>query len=121
MTYEYAAALVRVIDGDTVILRLDLGLRLSFVDSFRLLGLNAPELHSRDEDERKRAAASAAALNEILSAPGMKIRARTAKSDKYGRWLVELEVAPQSGPEWLSVNRWLIEKGHAVPYDGGAR
>src|SRR4051812_39086716 len=44
--YRYSAKLIRVIDGDTVVLEIDLGFRHHIHDQrVRLLGVNAPELH----------------------------------------------------------------------------
>lgn len=42
--------------------------------------------------------------------------------DKYGRWLAEIYPTDPSGnPEAVSVNKQLIDAGHAVPYmPGGA-
>ncbi len=42
--FEYRARLVRVVDGDTLDLTLDLGFGIIRTDRFRLFGLNAPEL-----------------------------------------------------------------------------
>lgn len=44
--WTYRASLVRVVDGDTVVMRLDLGFRTSCEQSLRLVGVNAPELFS---------------------------------------------------------------------------
>lgn len=47
--YRYQAKLIRVIDGDTVVLEIDQGFRQFRHDqSVRLLGVNAPELHGPD-------------------------------------------------------------------------
>lgn len=42
--YEFRADLIRIIDGDTVVMRCDVGFRLTAEHSFRLVGVNAPEL-----------------------------------------------------------------------------
>ena len=44
--WTYRASLVRVVDGDTAVMRLDLGFRTSCEQSLRLIGVNAPELFS---------------------------------------------------------------------------
>ena len=41
--YEYRAKCIRVIDGDTVHLEVDLGFRMSCHHHFRLLGIDTPE------------------------------------------------------------------------------
>ena len=44
MDYSYDGTCVRVIDGDTVELKIDLGFRMWFVTKARLAGIQAPEL-----------------------------------------------------------------------------
>jgi endonuclease YncB( thermonuclease family) len=103
---EYPAEIVRVIDGDTVILRVDVGFRSRYEDSFRLMGCNAPEGKANE---------SAQKLRELLQ-PGLAVTVKTAKPEKYGRWLAD--IATDDIP---SISRWLIEHGFAAPYDGGKR
>ncbi len=40
--YEYQADVIRVIDGDTLLLDIDLGLRIRLKQIVRLLDVNAP-------------------------------------------------------------------------------
>lgn len=83
MLYTYAATLIRVIDGDTVRLVLDLGFRITLREqSYRLLRINAPELRTAAGKPSK------AWLEEFLK--GKSLVATTQKSDDFGRWLVEL-------------------------------
>jgi len=51
--FEYKIEILRVIDGDTVEARVDLGFHTFVVEKMRLWGINTPELHSRDEQERQ--------------------------------------------------------------------
>lgn len=126
MSWEYSAELVRVVDGDTVVLKVtkdfelpvDFGfhvldtvhLHKSAVMSFRLQGINAPELVGATYEAGR---ASKAALENLLAMGP--IRAVTTKPDKYGRWLVTLYVSPPSGIE-VDVNAAMVESGFAVPY-----
>ena len=41
--YNYPCKVVRVIDGDTAVLEVNLGFNIRFTETFRLLGINAPE------------------------------------------------------------------------------
>jgi endonuclease YncB( thermonuclease family) len=50
-TYVYGAAVARVIDGDTLILRLDLGFEVWKEQRIRLAGVDAPELNTKDGQE----------------------------------------------------------------------
>lgn len=113
MTFEYRhAAVVRVVDGDTARLNLDLGNAVRWEENFRLAGIDAPERGTPGAD------AATGYLEGLLSA-GLS-RVVTHKPDKYGRWLVDLYIAaPQGGEQ--HVNRAMVVGGFAVEYSGGVR
>jgi hypothetical protein len=51
--YEYNCKIVRVIDGDSIILDIDLGFGLWIHgESIRLFGVDCPECRSRDKEEK---------------------------------------------------------------------
>lgn len=103
--YSYAATLVRVTDGDTVILDVDLGFRLRAMMPFRLLGVNAPEMSTSDGPVSRQWVIDWFAKNPTF-------RVDTAKDpEKYGRWLAV--VRPYSG---ASLNEALVTASMAVPY-----
>lgn len=109
--YQYAARVVRVIDADTVVLDIDLGLRTwRHSEYIRLLGLNAPERGTEAGTQ------ATAWLREMLPV-GTLVRLVTRKdqTEKYGRWLGVLWRA-QDGNK--SINGLLVETAHAVPWDG---
>lgn len=105
MTYEYAARLVRVVDGDTLDLDVDLGFRTHVFERFRLLGYAAPETR-----EPGGAAATAALRDRV----GGALIVRTHKPDSFGRWLADVFVDGQS------VVLELIAGGYGKPWDGRA-
>lgn len=82
--YTYAARLVRVVDGDTVVLDLDFGFyqwRLN--RSYRLARIDAPEMSTMEGHEAR------SWLVVRLSG----VRAylvTTSKADSFDRWIVEL-------------------------------
>lgn len=63
-------------------------------------------------------AEATAHLRGLLSIP--LTRVETTKPDKYGRWLVDIWVAPTQGGE-LHVNKMMVIEGHAKEYFGGAK
>lgn len=78
MTYEYRATVRRVVDGDTVILDVDLGFNMSLnKQSFRLLGINAREHTMPGGIE------AADHLAQILPV-GTPVVVSSVKTDKYG-------------------------------------
>lgn len=108
--YEYAAKLVRVVDGDTAIFDVDLGFKIRTIVSFRLLGINTPELISGD---RGLGLLAKAELERLLSLGSTKIVSeKPLKTDKYGRWLGTFYVASPIGE--VNVNESLIAGGFAV-------
>jgi micrococcal nuclease len=101
-------------DGDTCRLDVDLGFHTWTLNQpFRLHGIDAHELG----DETGRAARDYARALMPVGAELIAITYRD-KREKYGRMLAELYQ-----PEDLvtSINQKLIDAGHAVAYDGGAR
>ena len=105
--YEYAATVLKVVDGDTVHLEVDLGLDQSRKLSARLYGINAPELNT---------AAGKAARQHLtfllFGGDGPRVTVRTYKDrrEKYGRYLGTLVKAG------VDVNHQMVEDGHAVVY-----
>lgn len=110
--YTYQASVVQVLDGDTVRCTLDLGLRIYSTQPVRLAGIDAPEKHT---DAGKAARAFLASLLQ----PGEAVVVHTRKPDKYGRVLGTI-LASHDGHQ-LDVAQAMVQAGHAVPYDGGAR
>ena len=105
--YQYRATIDRVIDGDTVDVRVDLGFHVGLKVRTRLFGLDAPEVSTPE------GRVSRDRLRERLPA-GAEVRIETFKAagDKYGRWLATI---------WLdgaSVNEWLVVEGLAGLYGG---
>ncbi len=86
-TYRYAATVERVIDGDTIVVSVDLGFRLAWSTPVRLYGVNAPEIGTLAGKQSLNYTARwlrEAARVVIESAhPGR-------AGDKYGRWLARV-------------------------------
>ena len=106
--YEYRATLVRVIDGDTIVANIDLGMHIHVEQIIRLVGVNAPERNTPAGAE------ATAWLNAALGVPGVNnllvIRTSKDKQEKYGRWLGEILVG------LVNVNEALVATGNAVVY-----
>lgn len=107
--YEYKAKLVRVVDGDTVYLEVDLGFHIRTELSFRLVGIDAPEVRG---SEREAGLKSKAALEELLAKGSITVK--TEKTGKYGRWLANIFV--HDGVGAIEVNEEMIKLGHAEKY-----
>ena len=112
--YTYSATVIRIVDGDSVWLEVDVGFRMSYRDNFRLVRINAPELRSKDPAIKLAAYQAKDRLEELIP-PGTKVTIKTAKSGKYGRWLAEITAVGADGMDY-NVNEKLLAEGHAVPY-----
>ncbi len=81
MPFEYPRfEVTRVIDGDTIRCKIDLGFRVQYEDTFRLMLVNTPERGKPGFEEAK--AFTAQWLKENIDCI-----LRTEKRDKYGRYL----------------------------------
>lgn len=80
----------RVVDGDTLDLELDLGFRVRTVQRVRLIGIDTPEIASKDAGDRERAKAAREFVAAWIGRQENQIRAETTRDDKYGRMLAEL-------------------------------
>lgn len=98
--YEYSATALRVVDGDTVKLVVDMGFGVHVVETFRLLRINAPEMRTPEGPPARLAL-------EVLTL-GVKLRIKTTKREKYGRWLAEIFSAE------LNINDEMVRLGHAI-------
>ena len=115
--YQYRIKKIeRVIDGDTFICEIDLGFNITLKQTVRLFGMNAPEIHTLNENIKKYGLRAKQKLEEYLSR-GTEIIIETQKPDsteKYGRILGEVYVVgePLTGNEFMQVNNY------AWSYDG---
>ena len=65
--YEYRCKVVKVIDGDTVDVDLDLGFDVMLKkERVRIMGIDTPESRTRDKEEKKFGLASKAMLKRVL-------------------------------------------------------
>jgi len=105
--YEYQAELIRVIDGDTYRLVIDLGFDLTLTESVRLAAVNCPERGTMAGYTTTAAAAEwwAQAHNAAL------IRVVRYKG-KYGRVVAEIH---SKGKNLPTLAEWLLERG-CKPY-----
>ena len=113
--FYYAVEVLRVVDGDTVDVRIDLGFNVWHKCRVRLMGINAPESRTRDKAEKKRGLAAKAWLAELLDSAQTEIEMQSHGVGKYGRVLGTLYIND------VDVNKMMVKEGHAEEYDGGKR
>jgi micrococcal nuclease len=115
--YQYKAKILKVLDGDTVDIDLDLGFNIVLANQrVRMAGIDTPESRTTDSEEKIRGQLSKKKLAERLPV-GSWVRIETQKSDsnddKFGRIL-----AVFIAEDGTSLNQWMIDNNYAVLYNG---
>lgn len=111
-TYVYKAVVERVIDGDTLLLRIDLGFQVWKEQRVRLAGIDAPAM-----DEPKGKEAYTYVLNQLAKVGFVMVK--TNKIDIYGRYVGHIfySLKGSSKEETFSKGRYLnqelVQKGLA--------
>jgi len=116
--FEYQAQLLRVIDGDTVVLSIDLGFDISTRQTVRIAGINAPEIHSKNPTEKMMGIRARDKLSALLGHGTTELTVTTVKgNDKYGRYLASIFVSTAEGTSF-SVADELLGQKLVWSYDG---
>jgi micrococcal nuclease len=114
--YEYQAHVISVYDGDTFRADVDLGFSIWVkAQDFRMLGINAPEMNSKDPAVVAAATKARDALRGMILGKDITIRTQKDKLEKYGRMLATVLVTKADGTQ-LNVNDWMVQQGLAVVY-----
>ena len=118
--YEYRVKKVlKIVDGDTIDVDIDLGFDISFTSRVRLAGIDTPESRTTDKEEKVLGLEVKDRLKTLISSANTVV-IRTEKmnsSEKYGRILGWLFL---DGAE-KSVNEALIADGYAWGYMGDTK
>ena len=114
--YEYKIKeVLRVVDGDTIDVLIDLGFGLTKKERVRVAGIDTPESRTRNLYEKYLGKEAATYLEEELLAENIIIK--TEKDGKYGRMLGWLYKEGEN----ISIQERMINKGYGWPYDGGTK
>jgi micrococcal nuclease len=112
---------LKVIDGDTVDIDIDLGFGMWIHNErVRIMGIDTPESRTRDDIEKKFGLAAKSRLQELLGETAI-LKTQVSKKGedmkgKFGRILGDFKT--EDGRICADV---LCEEGHAVAYFGGAK
>ena len=113
--YEYKITkIMKVVDGDTVDVILDLGFDMYKKERVRLAGIDTPESRTRDLEEKEMGLEAKEFLERRMNDCD-NLWVRTEKDGKYGRMLGEI---------WCStvcINEEMVNRGYAWEYDGGKK
>ena len=115
--YEYRVKKVlKIVDGDTIDVDIDLGFNVSFTQRVRLAGIDTPESRTTDLKEKALGLEVKEYLKHNLDG-AEDVIIQTEKpdsSEKYGRILGWLFINDDD----MSLNEKMISEGYAWEYDG---
>ncbi|MED5498001.1 MAG: thermonuclease family protein [Candidatus Thermoplasmatota archaeon] len=115
--------IVKVVDGDTIDVIIDLGFDLYKKERVRIAGVDTPEKRTRDLEEKELGIDATNWLTEQLYSAidgedDLVIRPEIDGGfGKYGRLLGWLYI----GEDTESINERMIREGYARKYDGGTK
>ena len=117
--FYYGCELVRVVDGDTILVDCKLGFDVEIRNMrLRFAGINTPESRTRNKAEKALGLAAKARLVEILESADS-IEFESHGKGKFGRVLATPYVV--NNDKRTDVCQMLVREGHARLYDGGKR
>ena len=121
--YEYRATLLKIVDGDTVDVDIDLGFGVVLSNQrIRLYGIDTPESRTRDLEEKKCGKLAAKYIEDHIKVSStFTLRSRLDKKGKYGRILGELICFVPEFDREMSLNDAMITKKLAVEYHGQSK
>lgn len=107
-TWKYRATVIRVVDGDTILVDIDMGMNVWSKGQYvRFAHINAPELKTQAGKDAK-------AYLEGQLKPGDLLQLETLlyrEHEKYGRVLAIVSKGD------ASINQLMLDSGNAVPYE----
>ena len=115
--YEYKCKMVRVVDGDTVDVDIDLGFGVWLrKQRIRMYGIDTPESRTSDKVEKVYGKAATEFLIKWTNAGDLTLKTFKDGKGKFGRILGEL---------WFggthNINQILVDNHHAVRYHGQSK
>lgn len=118
---EYDVTVVKVVDGDTVDVNIELGFGIVLADErVRIMGIDTPESRTSDRVEKLFGKAASKRLGELLKKDAKLITTENKSGEdmkgKFGRVLGDFRAA-----DGRLVTEIMSEEGHCVPYFGGSK
>lgn len=112
--YEYRCKVLRIVDGDTVDVDIDLGFGIwMHRERIRVMGIDTPESRTRDLTEKAFGLAAKEFVKSLMPIGSTQIiKTQKDKTGKFGRVLGDFII------EDKLLTEHMIENYHAVPYHG---
>ena len=110
--YEYRCKILRVVDGDTVDVDIDLGFGVwMHKERVRIYGLDTPESRTRDKVEKVFGNYAKQIVKDWLPTGSIqKLVTEKDKSGKYGRILGRFKIFDAETDREMYMEEWMISK-----------
>ena len=121
--YEYRIEIVKVIDGDTVDVNIDLGFGVWMKkERVRLHGIDTPESRTRDLAEKQFGLLAKDFLKNQLTLGTPILKTHKDATGKFGRILGELlYIDNEETGSMVNINQLMIAEHQAVAYHGQSK
>ena len=115
--YEYKCEIVKIVDGDTIDVNIDLGFGTWIHNErIRLYGIDTPESRTRDLEEKKAGLYAKKCVEGFLPVGSTQtLITHKDKSGKFGRILGDFKCNGRT------LSKVMIEMHHAVAYEGQSK
>ena len=114
-SYTYEAAIDRVIDGDTLLVIIEVGFRIKVYDKLRLRGIDCPELGTPEGEKAKRFVAELLPVGSVII-----LKSHKTRTDTYGRFVADVFFKTGENNcdniirDGIYLNQHLLDQGLAV-------
>jgi len=115
--YTYKAKLVRVINGDTLDINIDLGFDIIIKQRLKLFGIDTPDSRSKNVETKQQGLDVKQRLIGLLTKE-FKVETMLNKRGKYGRILGKIYIVDEKDNE-VCINELLVNEGLATRYNIG--
>ena len=121
--WTYRAKVVRVIDGDTVDVDIDLGFGIwQKNERVRIMGIDTPESRTRDLEEKKYGMMAKKLVLDLMPIGSMQtLITEKDKTGKFGRILGKFKVHEPNLDRYVILNEFMVDNHYAVEYHGQSK
>ena len=121
--YEYKCEIVRVVDGDTVDVNIDLGFNTwLWKERIRLKGIDTPESRTRDPEEKKAGLYAKGVVEGFLPVGSTQVlKTSKDKSGKFGRTLGDFVIFDGEEDRQRTLVEYMIQHYIGVAYEGQSK
>ena len=121
--YEYKCEIIRVVDGDTVDVNIDLGFNTwLWKERIRLKGIDTPESRTRDPEEKKAGLYAKDVVENFLPVGSTQVlKTSKDKSGKFGRTLGDFVIFDGQEDRQRTLVEYMIQHYIGVAYEGQSK